>query len=137
MQSIVYRQNFIPRAEEIRVLYEDAGWSTYTFDMPRLMQAMRCSLLVITAWDEDALCGLIRVVGDGLTIIYIQDLLVKKSHQRNGIGAALVRGVCYTYHNVRQKVLMTDDTPSTRAFYESLGFLSCDKGELVSFVKFD
>ena len=135
MRKIEYRRNIIPSAEAVRSLYEDAGWVGYVSDMPRLMDAIRQSLFIITAWDDGKLAGFIRIVGDGLTIIYIQDLLVLRAYKRNGIGSTLVRMVCKEYHNVRQKVLLTDDTVETRAFYESLGFHSCDKGDLVSFVK--
>ena len=135
MRKIEYRREVIPSMESVRTLYEDAGWEGYISDMPRLMEAFRQSLLIITAWDEDKLAGLIRIVGDGLTIIYIQDLIVLRSCKRNGIGTSLVRMVCEEYHHVRQKVLLTDDTAETRGFYESLGFHSCDKGDLVSFVK--
>jgi len=133
MRKIEYRRDVIPSMESVRSLYEDAGWDIS--DMPRLMEAIRQSLLTITAWDEDKLAGLIRIVGDGLTVIYIQDLLVLRSCKRNGIGTSLVRMVCEEYHHVRQKVLLTDDTVETRDFYESLGFHSCDQGNLVSFVK--
>ena len=38
----------------------------------------------MAAYDEDRLVGLIRVVGDGLTIVFIQDLLVYPQYQRQG-----------------------------------------------------
>ena len=41
------------------------------------------------------------------------------------------------YRDVNQKVLLTDDTPETRGFYEHNGFVACDKGNLLAFVKFD
>ena len=105
-------------------------------DLLCLIDAIKNSLLTVTAWDGSKLVGLIRIVGDGVTIIYIQDILVLKSYKRKGIGTYLINTVCEEYKAVRQKVLLTDDTPETREFYESLGFVSCDKGQLVSFVKF-
>ena len=79
--------------------------------------------------------GLIRVVGDGLTIIYIQDILVLNSYQNQGIATQLMEQVLKKYKNVRQKVLMTEDAPDVRHFYEKNGFQSCDKGSLVAFAK--
>lgn len=101
------------------------------------MKAFPASLDVFSTWDDGKLVGLVRVVGDGLTIIYVQDLLVLSSHKRQGIGAALMHLVMDKYKNVRQKVLITEDEPEARAFYESLGFTSCDKGGTVAFVKFN
>jgi ribosomal protein S18 acetylase RimI-like enzyme len=135
MSEITYKNGVIPNAEDVSSLYEDANWSSYTNDMPRLMEAIKNSLFIISAWDKNKLVGFVRVIGDGITIIYIQDIIVLKSYKRNGIGTYLIREVCNEYKSVRQKVLLTDDTYETRGFYESLGFISCDKGELVSFVK--
>ena len=39
--------------------------------------------------------------------------------------------------SLRQRVLLTDDNDETRGFYESLGFESCDRESLVSFVKLE
>lgn len=81
---------------------------------------------VISAWNEGELIGLIRVVGDGLTIIYIQDLLVLNAYQNQGIAKKLIQLVLNKYKNVRQKVLLTEESPEVRYFYEKNGFLSCD-----------
>ena len=135
-KMITYKRGIIPDAQEIKALYDDANWSVYTENMDRLMAGIKNSLLVISAWDDDRLVALIRIVGDGATIVFMQDLIVLKSYKRKGIGTHLVNLVCDEYESVWQKVLLTDDTVETRGFYESLGFTSCDKGKHVSFVKF-
>lgn len=132
---IVYKENIIPKQEEIISLYTDANWTAYTKDSKTLMNAIKNSLCVITAWDNNQLIGLIRVIGDNHTIIYIQDILVLKSHKKQKIGTSLVKKVLTKFNHIRQNVLLTDDNPETRGFYESLGFESCDKGELVAFFK--
>jgi ribosomal protein S18 acetylase RimI-like enzyme len=122
---------------QAKALYDDAGWKIYTEDMSKLMQAMQQSLCVISAWDNDVLVGLIRVVGDGLTVLYIQDILVLRSYKRCGVGSDLLNHMLRIYATVRQKVLLTDDSPETRGFYEANGFMACDRGGLVSFARFD
>ena len=116
-------------------IYNDADWSVYTKDLNNLKNAITNSLFVLTARVDGELAGLLRVVGDGLTIIYIQDILVLKKYKRQNIGTSLINQTLEKYINVRQKVLLTDDTKETRGFYESLGFESCDKETLVSFIK--
>lgn len=81
------------------------------------------------------LVGLIRIVGDGLTIIYIQDILVLNEYQNSGIASQLMQFVLNKYVDVRQKVLLTEEAPDVRHFYEKHCFQSCDQGYLVSFVK--
>lgn len=62
------------------------------------------------------------MVGDGATVVLVQDLLVYPDKQRQGIGTALLKAVLERYSAVRQIQLVTDDTPKTIAFYRSLGF---------------
>ncbi len=114
-------------------LYQSVGWTAYTEKPELLQQAVHNSLYVLVAFDHDQLIGLIRVVGDGLTIIYIQDLLVLPAYQNQGIGSTLINKVRKEFRHVRQQVLLTMEEPETRAFYEKNGFSSCDQGELVAF----
>ena len=110
------------KESEIRQLYTEVGWTAYTENMPVLEQGYKNSLLVLAAYDNDELLGIIRVVGDGFSIIFVQDILVFPSKQRKGVGTALLKAVLDRYHDVRQIELTTDNTPKTLAFYKSLGF---------------
>jgi ribosomal protein S18 acetylase RimI-like enzyme len=134
-EDFVYREVQEINREALIALYGDAGWSAYTAYPDVLADAVRNSLYVVSAWHGDRLIGLLRVVGDGLTIAYIQDILVLRDYKRQGIGTALMNMAIERFSSVRQIVLLTDDTEETRRFYESLGFESCDKGQLVSFVR--
>lgn len=107
---------------EIVCLYASVGWTAYTEQPESLRRGFEASLLVLAAYEDGALVGLIRVVGDGQTIVFVQDILVHPSCQRRGIGTALLKEVLKRYSHVRQIELTTDDTPKTRAFYESVGF---------------
>ncbi|MGY3766279.1 GNAT family N-acetyltransferase [Vagococcus vulneris] len=120
---------------QIMSLYDSVGWTAYTDDYGTLNRAIRHSLFVLTAWDKEQLIGLIRVVGDGETIIYIQDLLVRPSYHRQGIGQELLKRTLEEFKDVRQKVLLTVEGTKIRRFYESCGFVSCDQGQLVAFYR--
>jgi ribosomal protein S18 acetylase RimI-like enzyme len=121
--------------EELLQLYQDAGWSLYTRDPELLCSAVRNSLLVVQARVNGELAGLIRCVGDGRTIIFIQDIIVFKKFRRRKIGTRLVEFVLRKYGIVRQIVLLTDDNPEQRAFYRSLGFDEAGEKKLLSFVR--
>ena len=118
-------------------LYQDAEWSAYTNDLEKLHQAVLQSYEVLTAWEGQKLVGLLRTVSDGLTIVYIQDILVLKSHQNQGIGSQLMQMILEMNKNVRQKVLLTGEAPDVRHFYEKNGLDSCDKGNAVAFTLLD
>lgn len=129
----------IPERAQLVALYASVGWSVYTAEPDRLELAVRRSLRVATAWDDETLVGLARVVGDGVSIIYLQDVLVHPAHARSGVGTRLVNAAFEPYADVRQQVLITDDGPAQRAFYESLGFTEVHDvtpRQLRSFVRF-
>ena len=108
--------------EEILGLYAAVGWTAYTDDPEALREGFARSLLTLAAYEDGRLAGLIRAVGDGSTIVFVQDILVHPDSQRKGIGSALLKAVLEKYSHVRQFTLVTDSTPETLAFYRSMGF---------------
>lgn len=120
--------------DEIVPLYEDAGWAAYTNDIPKLIHGFNNSLYVYGVYDHDQLVGLIRVVGDQETIIYIQDLIILSTHQRKGLASTLVKHVVSLYQDVRQIVLLTENNPSLISFYEGVQFAQVAKFQCVAFI---
>ena len=118
MEIIEYRTY---REEDILPLYASVGWTAYTDAPDALRRGFEKSLLTLAAYEEKTLVGIARTVGDGETIVLMQDLLVFPRYQRRGIGTALMRAMMERFANVRQFQLLTDDTEKTLAFYRSLG----------------
>ncbi|MGO1226541.1 MAG: GNAT family N-acetyltransferase [Brachybacterium sp.] len=112
----------LPALAETVALYEAVGWSAYTDHPETLRNGLAGSLRVVVARRAGRLVGLARVVGDGATICYLQDVLVHPDTRREGLGRRLVQEAFAPYGDVRQHVLITDEEPGQRAFYESLGF---------------
>ena len=110
-------------SEEILHLYNSVGWCSYTNRPKMLEHAFANSLKIFSAHDDSKLVGIIRVVGDGCSIVFIQDILVLPEYQRRGIGRNLMETVLKTYQDVYQIELATDNTEKTVAFYKSCGFL--------------
>lgn len=110
------------KIDQIRELYDAVGWTSYTDDIYALIKGYENSLKILAAFEDDKLLGLIRAVGDGYTIIFIQDILVLPEYQRKGIGKTLINGMLDLYPNVRQIELTTDIDPKTIGFYSSQGF---------------
>lgn len=134
--EVVFKKDYIKDIKNIAHLYESAGWFDYTKDLDRLEKAFLNSLKVISAWHEEKLVGLIRVVGDGLTIIYVQDLLVLPNYRGNGIGKELLYCVLKEYRDVTQKILISEDKESSIEFYKNIGFKSIDNYNGVAFVNY-
>lgn len=120
-------------------LYESVGWTAYTSDPEAIRAGLRGASFVAAAFAGDRLVGLVRALSDDATISYVQDVLVDPEMQRSGVGRALMDAVAIRYAHVRQHVLLTDDEPAQRAFYESLGYSEIrdvGAGTLRAFVRF-
>ena len=113
--------------EEILPLYRSVGWSNYYNHPEMLKKAYANSLLILGAYTDDQLIGIIRAVGDGASVVFVQDLLVHPDFQRKGIGTKLLLHLLERFPDVYQISLMTDDTPKTTAFYKSLGLIRLDE----------
>lgn len=123
------------RLDEIVNLYRSVGWTNYLDRTDTLQQAFEGSLCVFGAYDSDQLVGIIRAVGDGKTIVFVQDIIVLPEYQRNGIGTKLLKTLTDKYKDVYQIELLTDNTDKTKAFYRSVGFTAADKVGCVAFIK--
>ena len=121
--------------EEVLPLYEAVGWTNYTQKPEMLEAAYKNSLHIIGAFnDEEKLVGVLRAVGDGASILFIQDILVYPEYQHQGIGTKLLQLTLDKYKNVYQIQLATDDSTKTVSFYESNGFTSLTSLNCVSFI---
>jgi len=132
---INYQINQTIAENDLTKLYNSVGWFAYTNTRVNLLAAVANSLMVVSAWADNQLVGLVRVVGDGETIIFIQDILVDPKFQSQQVGTELMNRVLSQYPAVRQKVLLTEEAPDVRHFYEKFGFRSADQGTLVAFYK--
>ena len=108
--------------DKIYKLYEANEWIAYLQTFDQLMRGIGNSLDCISYEENGELIGLIRTVGDGETIIYIQDILIMPEHQDRGIGSQLIQHVLEKYKHVRQIALMTDMEPKQHKFYKKNGF---------------
>lgn len=103
-------------------LYAAAGWDAYL--APGLLgEAYSRSLYALGAFDGGRLIGALRAVGDGCTVVLIQDLLVLPEYRRRGTGRRLLDAALDDFAHVRQRLLLADDTPELAEFYWRAGFV--------------
>lgn len=107
--------------QEIIDLYQSVGWTNYTSCPEMLEEAYKNSLCILGAFEKEKLVGVVRVVGDGISIVFVQDILVLPEYQRQGVGSALMRAILKKYASVYQVELLTDSTEKSKAFYSSVG----------------
>ena len=117
-----YKQE-IPEMTDLLALYSSVGWTNYTNNPTMLEEAVKASLWQLAVYDEKELVAYIRLVGDGHSVIFVQDLLVRPDHQRQGIGKKLLEKALETFPHVYQRLLVTERSEKNLAFYQSLGFV--------------
>ena len=120
---------------DVLPIYEAVEWTNYTQNREMLEVAYKNSLHVLAAFNEKGiLVGVLRAVGDGASILFIQDILVTPEYQHQGIGTKLLQQTLEKYKNVYQIQLATDNSMKTISFYESNGFTSLTSLNCVSFM---
>ena len=108
--------------DDVLPLYQAVGWTNYTNQPQMLAQALTHSLAIYLARDGEKIVGLVRLVGDGFSSVFVQDLIVLPSYQRQGIGSSMMKEALADYKGAYQVQLATEQTEKTLGFYRSLGF---------------
>jgi ribosomal protein S18 acetylase RimI-like enzyme len=112
--------------EEIVELYISAGWWR---DVPEtdaranISDMIRGSFsLTVARLPEGRVIGMARVISDGCSDAYIQDVTVLPPYRKQGIGRELIRRL--TEYCVARKIAWIGlvAEPGTRKFYEELGY---------------
>ena len=76
--------------DDVLPLYQAVGWTNYTNQLQMLAQALTHSLAIYLARDGEKIVGLVRLIGDGFSSVFVQDLIVLPTYQRQGIGSTLI-----------------------------------------------
>ena len=62
--------------DDVLHLYQAVGWTNYTNQPQMLAQALTHSLAIYLARDGEKIVGLVRLIGDGFSSVFVQDLIV-------------------------------------------------------------
>ena len=108
--------------DDVLPLYQAVGWTNYTNQPQMLAQALSHSLATYLARDGEKIVGLVRLIGDGFSSVFVQDLIVLPSYQRQGIGSNLMKEALADYKDAYQIQLATEQIEKNLIFYRSLGF---------------
>jgi GNAT superfamily N-acetyltransferase len=106
----------------LRILYETAGWwsaADREEDLPALIAGSAC---VAAAFQGGLLVGFGRVLSDGCSDAYLQDVMVLPECRGQGIGAAIVAALCGWCRERGLGWIGLVAQPGTAGFYERLGF---------------
>ncbi|MGR5847465.1 GNAT family N-acetyltransferase [Streptococcus pneumoniae] len=108
--------------DDVLHLYQAVGWTNYTNQPQMLSRALSHSLAIYLARDGEEIVGLVRLIGDGFSSVFVQDLIVLATYQRQGIGSTLMKQALSDYKDTYQIQLATNESEKNLGFYRSLGF---------------
>ena len=113
-------------SERLQELFMSVGWSDGS-ETPSMVKAYNIpfinSALVISAWRDERLIGVVRVLSDRMFRSVIYDLIVIPEFQHKGIGTELVKRCIEHFPNSEWLVETRKDTAG---FYERIGFRQFD-----------
>lgn len=124
MQEVEYEAITKAPVEEIVALYQSAAWWQESADARAIIPSMiRGSLCFMVARSLDGkIVGMGRVISDGFSDAYIQDVVVLKTYRGRGIGQELVRRLTQFCRERKISWIGLVAEPGTQELYEGLGF---------------
>ncbi len=123
---IQYKETKEFSCQEIEELFLSVGWVSGKYPQ-QVVNALRGSSQVISAWDGDRLVGLIRALDDGCMMAYLHYLLVHPDYQGYGIASTLLNCLKEKYKDYLY-VNITPDEHKNIAYYEKHGFSVMEDG---------
>lgn len=78
-----------PSVEEYVQLRNSVGWKILQYD--KIKKGLDNSIYCVCIEDQNNIIGFGRIIGDGGTVFYIQDILVKPSYQKQKIGTLIMK----------------------------------------------
>ena len=113
---------------DIADLYRAGGWWKEKYDPTELRHLIRGSFLFAVAVDEKTghTVGMGRVISDGVSDGYIQDLVVLPEYRNRGIGARIVSILVKRCVELKISWIGLIAEPGTEKFYLPFGFCSME-----------
>ena len=103
-------------------LYLAADWVSETDDTSFILKAFAGSFLAAGAFEGERLIGMGRVLSDGVSDAYIQDVAVLPEFRGQGIGGKIVTFLVEELEKRGVDWIALVGEPGTENFYSRLGF---------------
>ncbi len=117
---MVYTEEKKFTQEQAAQLFQSVGWISGQYPV-RLYKALMHSSTVLTAWDNDRLVGLARVLDDSEMLAYIHYVLVHPAYHGRGIAGTMIEMIKEKYKNYLYLEGMPEESKNV-PFYQKHGF---------------
>lgn len=113
-----------PSPAEYNAIRARVGWSGYTDGQAAI--GLRATLYCVCARYGGRLVGMGRVIGDGILVFYIQDIIVDHDFQGRGIGRRIMEMIMSFIGEraVNNTIVGLMSATGKEDFYRKFGFLA-------------
>jgi GNAT superfamily N-acetyltransferase len=120
---IIYKKDKNISLEQIKELFFSVDWRVG--DIPdKIVEALKNSETLITAWDESRLVGLVNAFSDVTMVVYVHYVLTHHDYQKLGIGKQMINRVLKNYQEFKHIVLISNNNKI--GFFQKCGFHICE-----------
>lgn len=81
----------VPTVKEYIQLRNSIGWNILQHD--KIKKGLDNSIYCVCAEENGIIIGFGRIIGDGATVFYIQDIMVNPSYQKHKIGTLIMEKI--------------------------------------------
>ena len=120
--------------EQVQRLFLSVGWVSGQYPA-RLYKALMHSSTVITAWDDNKLVGLVRLLDDSELVAYMHYVLVNPRYHGMGIAGNMIQMVKEKYKDYLYIEIMPEERKNA-SFYEKHGFQIMQDGVAMQLCNF-
>jgi len=115
--------------DDIVELYKAGGWWKDSYDKSRIHQLIAGSFGFAVAVDRTTgkAVGMGRIISDGVSDAYIQDVVVLQEYRRHDVGKQLVQALIDYCFSKKLLWLGLIAEPGTDSFYVPLGFRKMER----------
>ena len=117
-------------SKQIADLRRSVGWNAM---MDCYNTSLRNSYFYLCCFDNEELVGFLDVVSNGVTDAYIQDVIVRPSHQGNGIGTHMIEMAVKRLKDNRVYAISVLFDEKLKDFYAKFGFHIMMAGQMETY----
>lgn len=122
--NVTYEAVKTAPVQDVIALYKSAGWWQESPEATKIIPGMILGsfCFMVARTDEGKIIGMGRVISDGCSDAYIQDVVVLKEYRGSGIGRELILRLTRVCEEQKIGWIGLIAEPGTREFYERLGY---------------
>ncbi|MCB0114309.1 MAG: GNAT family N-acetyltransferase [Caldilineaceae bacterium] len=112
-----------PTPEEYNHLRKTIGWGGYA-DLADVARGLQATCFCVSVYQAGEIVAMGRVIGDGVLVFYIQDVIVLPEYQKRGIGAQIMSRIMdyIDAHAVQNSYVGLMSAIGKEGFYDKFGF---------------